>query len=195
MRGGAPADPTDMALQTWLFGDIDRERSIDMEIRLRPIRRRTFAVLGVGLVACAPWAGWWTLAAMAGAIGVYWLAEQLLPRFENPPILFFATFVTVEAIIAVSVALTGSLREATVCLLAIPLMTLNARFSARGMILCGSIAVLAMAAVLLGADASSIVAEPPLLVAPAMLIVAWTMLSTPLMRSDIEHRRGMRSIP
>lgn len=184
-----------MTLSEWLFGDIDRERSLDMENRLRPIRRRTFAILGLAIVMCAPWAGWWTLAPMAGAVGLYWMTERLLPRVENPPHLFFATYVAVEAIIAVSVALTGSLREATVCLLAVPIMTLNARFSVRALILCSVLAALAMATVLLGADSSAIIAEPPLLVAPVMLVVAWTMLSTPLMRSDIEHRRGTRIDP
>ncbi len=81
------------------------------------------------------------------------------------------------------------------CLLAVPIMTLNARFSVRALILCSVLAGLAMAAVLLGAEASAIVAEPPLFVAPVMLIVTWTMLSTPLMRSDIEHRWGMRIDP
>lgn len=184
-----------MTLNSWLFGDIDRERALDMEIRLRPIRRRAFAIMGLGVAICAPWTGWWTLAALAGVVGAYRLAERFLLRREDPPIVFFATFVAVEAIIAISVALTGSLREATVCLLAIPIMTLNARFSMRGIVLCGFLAVLAMAAVLLGGDASAIVAEPPLLVAPVMLVVTWAMLSTPLMRSDIEHRRGMRIDP
>lgn len=53
---------------------------------------------------------------MAGAVGLYRVTGRLLPCVENPPHLFFATYVAVEAIIAASVALTGSLWEATVCL-------------------------------------------------------------------------------
>ncbi len=195
MTGVLDADLSAMSVRSWLFEDIDNARCLDMEMRLRPIRRRTFAVLALGLVLCVPWVGWWPLVAMAGAAGVYWVAEQLLPRVQSPPTVFFATYLIVEAITAVSVALTGRLRESVVCLLAIPAMTLNARFSTRGIAVCGLLAALAMAAVLLGGDARAIVAEPPLLVAPVMLIVAWVMLSTPLMRSDIEHRQGMRIDP
>jgi diguanylate cyclase (GGDEF)-like protein len=185
-----------MDFARWMVGNrVDRERLLDMEARLRPMRRRTFAVLGLGLVACAPWAGWWTLAPMAGAIAVYWVIERLVAHVQHPGVLFFAAWVTVEAIIASSVALTGQLREATVCLLAIPVMTLNARFSSRGIILGGVLAAAAMAAVLVGADPAAVAKEPPILVAPVMLVVAWGMLSTPLMRSDIEHRRGTRIDP
>jgi diguanylate cyclase (GGDEF)-like protein len=175
-----------------MFGTVDRERMLDMDARLRPIRCKTFAVLAFGLVVCAPWAGWWTLAPMAGAVCVYWLTERLVTRFEHPGVLFFAAWVLVEVIIATSVSLTGSLRDVTVCLLAIPVMTLNARFSVRGVVVGAGIAGVLIAAVLLSADPGAIVREPPILAAPLMLVIAWAMLSTPLMRSDIEHRQGTR---
>lgn len=166
-----------------------------MEARLRPVRRRTFAVLALGLVACGPWASWWTLAPMAGAVGVYWLTERLVPRFQQPQILFFGAWVSVEAIIAAGVELTGHLRTTTVCLLAIPVVTLQARFSSRGIILGGVLATVAMACVLLAGDPGAVASEPPILLAPVMLVVAWAMLSIPLMRSDVEHRRGTRIDP
>jgi diguanylate cyclase (GGDEF)-like protein len=175
-----------------MFGALDRERMLDMDARLRPTRRKTFAVLALGLLACAPWAGWWTLAPMAGAAFVYWLAERLVGRVEHPGVLFFSTWLVVEVIIAASVSLTGSLRDITVCLLAIPVMTLNARFAVRGIIVGATIAGLLMAAVLLSADPGAIVREPPVLLAPLMLVISTAMLSTPLMHSDIEHRQGTR---
>jgi diguanylate cyclase (GGDEF)-like protein len=45
-----------------------------------------------------------------------------------------------------------------------------------------------MVAVLLSAESSAVLREPPILLAPVMLVVASAMLSTALMRSDIEHR-------
>ncbi len=163
-----------------------------MESRLRPVRRKTFAMLAVGLAISAPWAGAWTLVPMLAAIGVYWLTERLVPRFKQPAILFFGAWVSVEAIIAISVALSGTLRETSVCLLAVPIMTLNARFSSKGIVVGGALAIVAIAAVLVSGDPQAILREPPVLIAPVMLVVAWAMLSTPLMRSDIEHRHGAR---
>jgi predicted signal transduction protein with EAL and GGDEF domain len=103
--------------------------------------------------------------------------------------------VCVEAIIACSVEFSGDLRETSVCLLAVPIMTLNAHFSGRGIILGGALAVLAIAAALVIGNPQAVVREPPIVVAPTMLVIAWAMLSTPLMRSDIEHRRGARIDP
>ncbi len=181
--------PDSMNAREWLFGTtVDRERLLDMEARLRPVRHRTFAILGLGLIACAHWAGWWTLAPMAVAIGVYWIAEQLVERVKHPEVLFFCTWVLVEAVIAVSVALSGSLREVAVSLLAIPVMTLNARFSGRGIALGVVVVILSMAGVLLATDPSAVYREPPILVLPVLLVIAWALLSTPIMRSDIEHR-------
>jgi hypothetical protein len=108
-----------MRLSRWLFGSsADRERLLDMEARLRPVRRQTFAVLALGLVLCAPWAGWWTLVPMLAAVAVYWLTERLVPHVRQPAILFFAAWVCVEAIIACSVEFSGDLRATSVCLLA-----------------------------------------------------------------------------
>jgi len=176
-----------MGIADWMFGMVDQERMIDMDARLRPTRRKTLAVVGAGLIACAPWAGWRTLAPVAAVPLVYWLSERLVSRFEHPGALFFATWTAVEGIIASSVALAGDLRYVAVCLLAVPVMTLNARFALRGIIVGTIIAALLIAGVLLVADPSAIGREPPLLVTPLLLVVACAMLSTPLMRSDIEH--------
>jgi diguanylate cyclase (GGDEF)-like protein len=175
-----------------MFGTLDRERMLDMDARLRPTRRKTFGVLAVGLIACAPWAGWWTLAPMVGAILVYGVADRVVGHVAHPGVLFFSTWVLVEVIIATSVALTGNLRSATVCLLAIPVMTLNARFAVRGILVGAGIASLLMAAVLLIGNAPVIIHEPPILFAPLMLVLSTAMLSMPLMQSDIEHREGTR---
>jgi diguanylate cyclase (GGDEF)-like protein len=181
-----------MNLSVWMFGSLDRERMLDMDARLRPTRRKTFGVLAIGLVACAPWAGWWTLAPMAGAILVYGFSDRMVSRFEHPGALFFGTWIVVEFIIAASVSLTGGLREATVCLLAIPVMTLNARFAVRGILVGAGVAAGLMAAVLLSGDPGAVVREPPILIAPLLLVASTAMLSMPLMRSDVEHRKGTR---
>jgi hypothetical protein len=100
----------------------------------------------------------------------------------------FAAWAVSEGIIAASVALTGTLREVTVCWLAIPIMTLSARFSLRGIVVGVTLTLALMAAVLLSADAGAVVSEPPVLLAPVGLVIASAMLSTALIRSDIEHR-------
>jgi diguanylate cyclase (GGDEF)-like protein len=100
----------------------------------------------------------------------------------------FGAWAAVEVIIAVSVVLTGDSAISMLVLLAIPVATLSARFSMGGILAGGAIAVSLMIAVALGADAGSVVANPPLLFAPLVVVVAGAVLSTPLMSSDVEHR-------
>lgn len=73
-------------------------------------------------------------------------------------------------------------------MLAIPVVTLSARFSSRG-ILIGVATVLGlMIAVAFGTNAHAVLENPPLLIAPLAVVVAVAMLSTALMHSDVEHR-------
>ena len=95
---------------------------------------------------------------------------------------------TSEAIIAVSLTLTGSSAVSMLAMLAIPIVTLSARFSSRG-ILIGVATVLGlMIAVALGTNAGAVAHDPPLLIAPLAVVVSIAMLSVALMNSDVEHR-------
>ncbi|MDE3026711.1 MAG: hypothetical protein KGI93_14195, partial [Acidobacteriota bacterium] len=54
---------------SFLFPDgTDRERMLELDDQLRPVRRAAFLVLGLALVASGPWLGWWTLAPFALAV-------------------------------------------------------------------------------------------------------------------------------
>lgn len=174
---------------SWLLPQgVDRERMLDMDRRLQPIRRKTFGLLAVGLLGFSPWVGWWTVAPLLAAVGVFWLAERVIGRSERPEYAIFAAWAASEVIIAGSVALTGSLRQVTLSWLAIPIVTLSARFSLRGVVAGVSLTLFLMAAVMLSAEPSAVLSDPVLLGAPVAIVVAIAMLSTALMRSDIEHR-------
>jgi diguanylate cyclase (GGDEF)-like protein len=100
----------------------------------------------------------------------------------------FTAWATSEVIIAASVALTGGPRNATLGWFAIPVVTLSARFSVRGVVLGVTTALGLLITVALATGAQTVIHDPPLVIAPAALIIAVAMLSTALMHSDIEHR-------
>ena len=77
-----------------------------------------------------------------------------------------------EVAIAGAVALTGDIESPTLAWLAIPVVTLSARFSARGVALGVSVALVLMFAVAFGTDADAIVDNPVLLAAPLTLVSA-----------------------
>ncbi len=161
---------------------------IDMDRRLQPVRRNSFLVLGAGLVACGPWLGWWTLLPLAVAGVVFKLGNQRIERAARPEYALFAAWAASEVIIGVSVALTGGAGTPTLSWFAIPIVTLSARFSTRGIVAGVSLAVALMLAVAFGFSPGVVAAQPQTLIIPVALVVAVAMLSTALMRSDVEHR-------
>ncbi len=174
---------------SWFCRDgVDRERMLDMDLRLQPVRRRAFIVLAGALVACGPWLGYWTIAPLLLAGVIFMLADKQIARVARPEYAMFAAWAASEVIIAASVALTGGPRQVTLGWFAIPVVTLSARFSARGVVLGVATALGLMLAVAFGTGAQTVLDNPPLLIGPAALIIAVAMLSTALMQSDIEHR-------
>ncbi|HWX96944.1 MAG TPA: diguanylate cyclase [Solirubrobacteraceae bacterium] len=186
----APRPSTSKAgASTWLCrDDFDRERLLDMEDRLRPARRRTFAILTVAIASVGPWLGWWPLLFLIPASLCFATADRLMPRMAKPELLMFAAWIGSELAIAGAVALEGGARVSALSWLAIPVITLSSRFSMRGVVAGVAIACALAIAVAFGVDATAVVNSPELLTAPVVLIISVAVLSTPLMRSDIQHR-------
>jgi diguanylate cyclase (GGDEF)-like protein len=180
---------TSMSARSWLIPrGADRSRMLDMDRRLRPVRRAAFGVLAMSLVLSAPWTGWWTLAPLGAAAGFFRVADALTARSERPEYALFAAWTASEILIALSVALVGGPASPAMSWLAIPIVTLSARFSGRGIVLGTSIAVALLLAVGFGVDSAAVIDDPTLLFAPTSLIVALALLSTALMKSDVQHR-------
>jgi len=174
---------------SWLCrDDFDRERLLDMEERIKPVRRLALGILAIALIASAPWLGWWTLIPLAGAAGFFLAADAGLERSERPEYLMFAAWVGSEMMIAIAIALTGGPDVATISWLAIPVVTLSARFSLRGVIIGVTIAIALLVAVTFISATGAVLDDPTLVLAPLALIVAIAILSTALMQSDMEHR-------
>jgi diguanylate cyclase (GGDEF)-like protein len=159
-----------------------------MEERIKPVRRVAMGILALALIVGAPWIGWWTLIPLAGAAGFFLAADSRLNRSERPEYLMFGAWVGSEVMIAGAVALTGGPQVATLSWLAIPVVTLSARFSLRGVTIGVAIAISLLVAVAFGQDAGAIIDNPPLVFAPLALILAIAVLSTALMQSDMHHR-------
>lgn len=186
-RAASSAGPTNA--RSWLCrDDFDRERLLDMEHRIAPARKHTFAILFVAIAAVAPWLGWWPLLFLVPASACFGGAERLLGRVRRPELLMFAAWVASEVTIAGAVALQGGVHTATICWLAIPVITLSSRFSMRGIAAGVATACALVLAVGFGVHTSSVIADPNLVIAPLALVISVATLSMPLMRSEIKHR-------
>jgi diguanylate cyclase (GGDEF)-like protein len=178
-----------METHSWLIRNgSDRERMLDMDRRLQPVRLRTFALLAVALLASGPWVGWWTIGPLLVAGAVFRVADSKIEGTARPEYWMFAAWAAAEIIIAVSLVLTGTSAVSMLAMLAIPIVTLSARFSSRGILVGVALALGLMIAVAFGTNAYAVTQNPPVLIAPLAVVVSVAMLSVALMRSDVEHR-------
>jgi len=161
---------------------------LDMDRRLQPVRRAALAVLAVALVIMGPWVGWWTFVPLLVAGGLFAVADRVIDRVDCPEYLLFASWTGSQAMIAGSVLLSGGADSPALAWLAIPVVTLGARFSARGVALGVAITLALLVAVTFASDSSAVVNDPQFLVGAMALVIAVAIRSSALMRSDIEHR-------
>lgn len=175
--------------ESWLIRDgMDRERMLDMDRRIQPLRQIALSVLGVGLIVSGPWLGWWTLIPLVVAGVFFKMAGDRTEGAARPEYFLFAGWAASQIMIAASVALTGGPESPVVAWFAVPIVTLSARFSVRGVVMGVIFTVGLMSAVCLAVAPGAVIDDPPTLLAPIVLVISAAILSTALMQSDVEHR-------
>ena len=174
---------------SWLIrDDMDRERMLDMRQRLRRPRVASIVVLGFALVLCGPSLGWWTLVPLAFAALVFRLSERGLDDVAHPEFRLAGAWAFCQVTIAACIVLTGGPESSAVAWLAVPTVTLPARYGSRGLIAGVLFTAALMVAVTLGVDPQAVLDHPDVLILPAAALGAIALLSTALMGSDLEHR-------
>jgi diguanylate cyclase (GGDEF)-like protein len=178
-----------VAPRSWLCPEpADRVRAVDMEMRLRPFRRRSFVALALALVLSGHWVGWWTLIPLAVAVVGFQLVDRHLATAPQPEITIATAWLLSELAIAGSIALTGGPDSPALAWLVIPLVTLPARFNARAVAVGVGVVSTLLLLVTFGVDTPYIVDHPQSIIMPIALLVAVALLSSALMTSDLEHR-------
>jgi diguanylate cyclase (GGDEF)-like protein len=181
--------PERKSRSSWLCReDFDRERLLDMDERVRSVRRKALAILAVAIAAGAPWLGWWPLLFLLPAAVFFGAADAFTTRVSRPEYLMFGAWIGSEIAIAGAVSLESRPGIAALSWLAIPVITLSSRFPMRGVVAGVIIASALTLGVAFGVDAHAVVSSPQLVIAPVALILSVAVLSTALMESDIQHR-------
>jgi diguanylate cyclase (GGDEF)-like protein len=122
------------------------------------------------------------------AIAFFVIADRRVSETARPEYWLFAAWIVGEMMIASSAALTGGAVSPVLAGLAIPIVTLSARFPLRGVIAGVLVAVSLVIIVSFGFSAAVVIASPPELLVPIAIILSIAVLSTALMRSDLQHR-------
>jgi diguanylate cyclase (GGDEF)-like protein len=174
---------------SWLCAtQADRERLLDMEQRIKPLRAWSFGVLAVALLVCGPWVGWWTLIPLAVAGMMFFLTNRGLQTCARPEYRLAVAWLSSELAIAASVALTGGPHSPAVSWLVLPVVTLAARFNVRGVVAGSGVAGGLILASSLGVAPAEVIASPQQLVFRLALLGAVALLSLALLGSDVQHR-------
>jgi diguanylate cyclase (GGDEF)-like protein len=174
---------------SWLCRDeAQRERLVEMERFVAPVRSATMALLFVTLIAAGPWIGWWTLAPATVATLLFAAADRVMERRARPEVAIAAAWAASQCIIALAIAVSGGPDSPALCWLAIPVVTLSARFDPRGVLAGLALTVALVLATTLGVDAGAVLDDPTRVVAVLALVAAVGLLSTALMRSDLQYR-------
>jgi diguanylate cyclase (GGDEF)-like protein len=165
-----------------------RRRMLDMERHIYPARVALFAVLTCTLVALGPWVGWWPLAPLAVAAAGFQLADHRMPRSARPEYWIMGAWAFSQVMIGLAIVFTGGPDSLFLAWLAIPAATLAARFSTRGVVAGAAWTVLVLAVVTVGVHWPAVARAPQRLLVPLSLLAGVTLLSSALMRSDVQHR-------
>ena len=178
---------------SWLCrDDLDRERLLDMEHHLRPVRVVTMIVITASLLASAAFLSTGTfISALVGvgvAITLFRIADTYITRTERPEYVMFTAWTGAEVVIAICIVLSGGPDSPFVAWLAIPVVTLASRFSLRGVVIGVAIAFALMLVATVGVDPAAVANDPLVVTAPSAVILAIAALSVALMRSDLHHR-------
>jgi diguanylate cyclase (GGDEF)-like protein len=119
---------------------------------------------------------------------MFGLADVKIAKLQRPEYALFAAWAGSQIMIAVSVFLTGGATAPMLPWLAIPLLTLGARFSERGIAAGLGLSLLILVGVAVGGDADAVFENPPLLFAPLALMACVAVFQAVLMRSDVKYR-------
>jgi diguanylate cyclase (GGDEF)-like protein len=166
----------------------DRERAMDMDRRLRSGRTMALAFVGVALVVCGPWVGWWTVAVLVATAVVFQALRGPIERSRRPEWWIAGGWLLSLVAVAGSVALTGAAHSPAKSWLLVPAITLSSRFSRRGLSAGIALTLLAVVIVTVGLDPGEVADDPQLLLFPAALIGAAMALTMALRSAETEHR-------
>ncbi|RKQ86106.1 diguanylate cyclase (GGDEF)-like protein [Solirubrobacter pauli] len=174
---------------TWLCPDLAaRDRLLDMDERLRRPRAAAFGLLGAGVLAAVPHLGWRPLVLLAGAIVVLVVASLAAKRVRTPEYGFALSWAFSQVMLAIAVALTGGIESYVLSWLIVPLVTVPARFGARGVVAAVGFVTVLVLVIAVAVEPSHPLPQWYATTGFLSTLAGVSILSFALMRSDVDHR-------
>ena len=169
--------------------DARRERLLDMEIRLRPYRFGCFAILALALTAVGGEIGWWWIVPLFAGLGGFAVADRFMRASRHPAVWVAAAWGMLPLLLADAVVVTGGAESPVLMWMALPAITLGARFDPRGIALGTAYIVALLLVATVGLDPAMAAEHRQEVIAAAALVFGAVILSGALVESDRAHRR------
>jgi diguanylate cyclase (GGDEF)-like protein len=160
-----------------------------MQLRLRPYRLATFAVLTVALAAVSAEIGWWWIVPLAVGMASFPVADHFVAKSDHPSVWIAVGWGILPLLLADAVAITGGAESPALMWFALPAITLGARFEPRGIVLGAAYILALLLVATVGLDSATASAHHQELIAAIALVLCTVILSGALVESDRAHRR------
>jgi diguanylate cyclase (GGDEF)-like protein len=166
----------------------ERGRLLDLNRRLRPLQHAAMGLaFAAGLVG-VPTFGWLWLAPPAIAAVVFSAVQARLDRFRRPTHALLAAWLFGQLMLVAGFALASGPRAVLLPGMVMPAMIAGVAFPSRAVALGTGISALLMVAAALGLAGDDVLATPPLLLCPLVVLIATSLLATAVRDSDIASR-------
>ena len=174
---------------TWLCPDAAaRERLLDMDARLRVPRSIAFGLIGLTLMWSSSALGIEPVLLLAATVLAFAVTTSVQKRLAAPEYAAVLAYAVAEISILAAVAITGGSESYAISWVIIPVITLPARFGLRPVIAAVLCTAAGLLAVLLLAPSAQVGGRALAVVFPLAALASITILSSALLRSDLEHR-------
>jgi diguanylate cyclase (GGDEF)-like protein len=174
---------------TWLCPtQLHRERLLEMEQKISRARAIMYGSLAIAFVIGIPWVGAWTLLPLAASIVGYALLRPRIAKSEKPEYVVALTVVNAQVLIGIGIALSGGPHSPVITMLLLPIITLPARFSPRGVYSGLALTVVVLLASTVALDPADFVDDPTYVILGIACCAGLAAFSETLMRAEMEQR-------
>ena len=178
-----------MERTSWLCpSELDRQRVVDANRRVRTIRLVGSGVVGLALLLAAPWVGWWTLVLFALAMLNFLNVERRIHKSAHPERVSAWAIVITMLLIGVGVGLSGGPRSVALPWMVLPAAMVAARFRPQVVLAGVALTIAFVLAATLGSDPRATLADPAPLVATLALLGGVVSIVWALQAAELHHR-------
>ena len=177
------------ATTSWLCPTpMHRERLLEMEAKLARPRALMYGALAIALVVAIPWMGIGPLAMLPIAVLAYRPLTSRVGTSARPEFWIAATVVNAQILLGIGIALSGGPLSPVIPILLLPLVTLPARFSSRGVYAGLAITIVILLATTVGIDPAGFAANPTFTIMGLAIAIGLTAFADVLMRVEMQQR-------